>query len=117
MVLALPDDEVQLPAADRAQTVLDRTYQSRRDAPTPRIGVRGDVIHPAPAAIEASERRRDEAIAFAADDAESGVARCHRRERRIVIARPVADAARAPQRPKLVAVTLAKVAYLHRRPY
>jgi len=79
--------------------------------------MRGDVIQPTATAIEAGERGGDDAIAFAADDAEPRVARRHRGERGIVIARSVADAAGAPKRAKLVAVALAKVADLHLRPY
>ena len=79
--------------------------------------MRGDVVEPAAAAIEAGERGRDDATLFAPDDAEPGVSRRHRRERRIVVAGSIADAARAPERAKLVAIALAKLADLHRRPY
>ena len=64
----------------------------------------GDVIEPAATAVEAGERGRNDAIFLTPDDAESRVARRHRGERGIVIARPVADTARAPERAKLVAV-------------
>ena len=77
----------------------------------------GDVIQPAAAAVEASEGGGHDAIALGADDAQARVPRRHRFERRIVVARPVADPTRAPKSAKLVAVALAEVAYLHGRPY
>jgi len=76
-----------------------------------------DVVEPSATAIETGERGRYEAVALRANDAETGVARRHRGERRIVIARSIADAARTPERAKRVAIVPSKVAYLHRRPY
>ncbi len=92
-------------------------HETRRDPAATCFGMRGDVIQPAAAAVEAGEGGGHDAIAVAADDAQARVPRRHRRERRIVVARPVANPARAPKRAKLVAVALAKVAYLHGRPY
>ena len=92
-------------------------HETRRDPAATRFGMRGDVIQPAAAAVEAGEGGGHDATAVAADDAQARVPSCHCRERRIVIARPVANPASAPKRAKLVAVALAKVAYLHGRPY
>ena len=79
--------------------------------------MRGHVIEPPAAAVEARERRCQDPIALAAHDAETRITRGHHGERLVIIARPIADAARAPERPKRVAVTSTKIADLHRRPY
>jgi len=76
-----------------------------------------DVIQPAATAVESGERGRDDAIAFNTDDAQSRVARHHRGERCIVVTRPIADAARAPERAKRIAIARSKIADLHCRPY
>ena len=76
-----------------------------------------DVIQPPATAVEAGEGGRHDAVAFASDDAEPWISRRHRGERFVIIPGPIADAARAPKRAKLVAVAAAKVADLHRRPY
>jgi len=75
------------------------------------------VVQPPATAIETGERGGDESTVFAADDAEPRVARRHCSERCIVIARSIADAARAPERAKRVAIVRSKIAYLHRHPY
>jgi len=60
----LPHDEVELPAAHGAETVLDCPNEAPRDTATADIGMRGDVVQPAATAVESGERRRDDAVAL-----------------------------------------------------
>jgi len=76
-----------------------------------------DVIEPTAAPVESGERRSHDAVAFTPDDAEPGVARRHRGERRVVVTRSIADPARAPEGAQRITVVLSKIAELHRRPY
>src|SRR5207249_10372758 len=103
---ATPSAAVELPAAHRAEPVLDRSQEARRDAAPPRIGMGRDVIQPAATAVESGERGRDDAIALNTNDAQSLVALRHRCARCVLLSRLISRAPRAPVRAMRAAIAL-----------